>query len=77
MASSWGGADPYAYGRGAVHPNRWDKSGIETETRGTDWEENHIVKSRTKTPAKPWKYWDLEAFCAIINTWKMLRTGPK
>ncbi len=67
MAGVWRGADPYAYGRGVVHPFRRDESGIEIETGGTDWEEDHIAKndteyqpqnnvypmSRTKFPAKP------------------------
>lgn len=48
MASVWRGADPYAYGRGVVHPFRRDESGIEIETGGTDWEEDHIAKNDTE-----------------------------
>ena len=48
MASVWRGADPYAYGRGVVHSFRRDESGIEIETGGTDWEEDHIAKNDTE-----------------------------
>ena len=48
MASVWRGEDPYAYGRGVVHPFRRDESGIEIETGGTDWEEDHIAKNDTE-----------------------------
>ena len=78
-------ADPYAYGRRVIHPFRRNKSEIEIETGGTDWQENHIAKNVTeyqpkkqgRKAAKPCNYWYFEAFCAKINVWKMLRIGLK
>jgi len=52
MAGVWRGADPYAYGRGVGHPFRRDESGIEIETGGTDWEEDHIAKTIQNTNRK-------------------------
>ncbi len=52
MAGVWRGADLYAYGRKVVHPFRRGESGIEIETGGTDWEEDHIAKNDTEYQPK-------------------------